>query len=264
MIKKPTLNDVKDNIKTILSAGFFALVIRTLIVEPYHIPSESMVPTLLVGDYLFVNKNAYGYSRYALPFGPPIFKGRFFFRQPKRGDIVVFQGTYDDRKYIKRLIGLPGDRIQLENGIFTVNGNALKMVDNGTYKATDLRRRREEEHLRQYQKTVIEVPKFLRHFSEGKTHEMIKYFPFGSAHMDNIPGGIEEYIVPEGHYFVAGDNMDNSDDSRNLSRMGYIPEENLIGRAEFLFFSTNEYAHWWEFWRWLGTLRYERLFTFLQ
>jgi signal peptidase I len=257
MTKKPTLVELKENIKTILSAGLLAVAIRTLILEPYHIPSESMVPTLLVGDYLFVNKNAYGYSRYSLPFGPPLFKGRFFFRQPNRGDIVVFQGTYDDRKYIKRLIGLPGDHVKLENGIFHVNGTPLKMTQNGTYMATKLPRQEENN-------TFVEVPKFLRIFPNGKEHEMIKYFEFGSARMDNMPLGLTEYVVPEGHYFVSGDNMDNSGDSRDLSMMGYIPEENLIGRADLLFYSTNGYAKWWQFWRWPLTVRYERLFHFLK
>lgn len=260
MMKKPTLQEIKENIKTIISAGLFALAIRTLLLEPYHIPSESMVPTLLVGDYLFVNKNAYGYSRYALPFGPPIFKGRFFFRQPKRGDIVVFQGTYDDRKYIKRLIGLPGDHVKLENGIFTVNGVPLKMVENGAYNASKLPRRENQEG----GIDTIEVPKFLRTFPEGKVHEMIKYFAFGSARMDNMPAGISEYNVPEGHYFLSGDNIDNSADSRDLNMMGYVPEEHLIGRAEFLFFSTDGTAKWWQFWRWLSAVRYERICTFLK
>lgn len=250
LLKKLNFKEVKEFFKTIFIAGGLAVLIRTFGLEPYHIPSESMVPTLLVGDFLFVNKYAYGYSRYAFPFGIKFFEGRIFASQPKQGDVVVFHGTRDDRNYVKRLIGLPGDRIQLRKGRVYVNGELLKWEEVGRYQAYNRHG------------SYMDVPLFKETLSNGD-HPVIKYYEFGEATYDNMPDGLTEYIVPEGHYMVMGDNRDNSLDSRSFQEgLGYIPDEHLIGRADFIFFSTE--AKWWQFWKWVSGIRFKRLMSFIR
>ena len=222
---------------------------RTVAYEPFNIPSESMVPTLLVGDYLFVSKFSYGYSRYSLPLGLPLIPGRIFFTPPQRGDVVVFKLPRDtDMDYIKRIIGLPGDRIQMRGGRLYIND---KMVE----------RERIEDYLaRDETGHMVRKARFIETLPGGKKHEIIEL-------TDNGPlDDTEVYTVPEGHYFAMGDNRDNSLDSRvppdaPQPGVGYIPTENLVGRAEFLFFSTNGSAAIWQFWKWPGALRLERFFS---
>jgi signal peptidase I len=240
---KKAAGGVVDTVKTIVYAVLIALVVRTVAYEPFNIPSGSMVPTLLVGDYLFVSKFSFGYSRYSLPFGLPLFSGRLFFHSPERGDVVVFKlPTDNSTDYIKRVIGLPGDHIQMRNGILYINGQQVP-------------RKRIEDYL--YQEGpggVIPLAQYIETLPNGVQHRIIEMSDNGP--LDNT----QEYVVPPGDYFMMGDNRDNSQDSRVLSAVGYVPAENLIGRAQFIFFSTDGSARLWEIWKWPFAIRYGRLF----
>ena len=243
LAKKKSTGSIVDTIKTVVYAVLIALVVRTVAYEPFNIPSGSMVPTLLVGDYLFVSKFSYGYSRYSLPFGLPVFSGRIFFHPPDRGDVIVFKlPTDNSTDYIKRVIGLPGDHIQMKGGNLYINDQLVQ-------------RRRTQDYL--YQEgngTVIPLAQYIETLPNGRQHLIIKMGDNGP--LDNTP----VYDVPSGDYFMMGDNRDNSQDSRVLSAVGYVPAENLIGRAEFIFFSTDGSARLWEIWKWPFAIRYSRLF----
>lgn len=231
-----------EMIRTIGVAVIIALGIRTFAYEPFNIPSGSMIPTLLVGDYLFVSKLSYGYSRYSLPFSLPLIPGRVLFTEPERGDVAVFKLPSDNSTdYIKRLIGLPGDTIQVIDGVLYINGEAVKRRAIEPFRTTDRFGR------------VMTANQYIETLPNGREHviiEMSDATPPG----DNTP----VFTVPEGHYFAMGDNRDNSQDSR-FAQVGYIPRENLVGRAEVLFFSTDGGAQWWEFWKWPFSIRYSRL-----
>ncbi len=232
-----------ETVKTIIYAVLIAIVVRTVAYEPFNIPSGSMEPTLLVGDYLFVSKFSYGYSRYSLPYGLPLFPGRIFFTPPERGDVAVFKLPTDNKTdYIKRIIGLPGDRIQMINGILHINGQPVK-------------RRRVEDYVTTTPwGGVRRLARFIETLPNGREHYILERSDHGE--LDNT--GV--YVVPPGHYFAMGDNRDNSQDSRVLSKVGYIPEENLVGRAEFLFFSTDGSSRLWEIWKWPSSIRFGRFF----
>jgi signal peptidase I len=241
--KKRASGGIVDTIKTIVYAVLIALVVRTVAYEPFNIPSGSMIPTLLVGDYLFVSKYSYGYSRYSLPLGLPLFSGRIFFHQPERGDVVVFKLPTDTSvDYIKRVIGLPGDIIQMKQGALYINDKEVsrKRIDDYLYQEGD--------------GSVIPMKQYIETLPNGRQHRIIKLGDSGP--LDNTP----EYHVPPGDFFMMGDNRDNSQDSRVLSAVGYVPAENLIGKAQFIFFSTDGSARLWEFWKWPFAIRYDRLF----
>jgi signal peptidase I len=235
---------ILETVKTIVYAVVIALVIRTVAFEPFNIPSGSMIPTLLVGDYLFVSKFSYGYSRFSLPsFLEVPLHGRLFGSLPHRGDVVVFKLPRDNSTdYIKRIIGLPGDRVQMIHGQLYINGNQVERKPEGEYVAEG------------------EGPRML-------LKRYIEYLPGGTAHYilkasDDQPlDNTQEYKVPEGDVFVMGDNRDNSLDSRVLNAVGFVPMENLVGRAEFIFFSVDSTAPWWEVWDWPFEIRWSRLFT---
>lgn len=234
-----------SSLRTVLYAVGIAILIRSFAYEPFNIPSGSMVPTLLIGDYLFVSKFSYGYSRYSLPFGLGLFSGRIFSEEPERGDVAVFKLPRDNRTdYIKRIIGLPGDTIQMRAGRLYINGEIVDRRQIADFDPGGTRR-----PLRQYIETL----------PNGVSHPIIESEADGGM-LDDTP----LYTVPPGHYFAMGDNRDNSLDSRVLSGVGYIPAANLIGRAEFLFFSTNGKAKLWEVWNWPGSIRFDRLFTPVQ
>ena len=243
-MKNRTSGGVVETIKTLVYAIVIAIIIRTFLYEPFNIPSPSMVPTLLVGDYLFVSKFSYGYSRYSLPLGLPLFSGRIFYREPQRGDVAVFRWPRDPSiDYIKRVIGLPGDRIQVKSGILYINDVAVKRERTDGCDA-------DEQRSIGYQRYWETLPNGVRHCIILHNEDN------GSA--ENTP----IFLVPPDHYFMMGDNRDDSSDSRDPnSGVGYVPAENLIGHAEFIFFSTNGTAHWWEIWSWPFTIRYGRLFT---
>ncbi|TVR99017.1 MAG: signal peptidase I [Rhodospirillales bacterium] len=229
-------------LRTIIYAVLIALVVRTVAYEPFSIPSGSMIPTLLVGDYLFVSKYSYGYSRYSLPLSLPLFSGRLFASEPERGDVAVFKLPTDNTTdYIKRIVGLPGDTIQLIGGILHINGEAVERIEDSAFTFTDAAG------------TVRALRRYIEVLPNGRRHTIVELTDHGP--FDNTP----PYRVPEGHYFALGDNRDSSRDSRFLDEVGYIPFENLIGRAEIIFFSVD--GRIWEFWRWPSTVRAGRLFT---
>src|ERR1043166_566601 len=230
-----------ETVKTVVYALLIALVIRTLLFQPFNIPSSSMENTLLVGDYLFVEKFAYGYSRYSFPFGLAPISGRVFGSDPARGDVVVFKFPPDNSTdYIKRVIGLPGDRIQMLNGRLYINDKAVPKV-------------RVADYVQMVDGIPYRVPRYQETLPNGKSYFVLDSIPNGPA--DNTEG----FVVPPGHYFMMGDNRANSNDSR--AEVVYVPAANLVGKAELIFFSTDGNAHFWEFWRWPWTVRYNRLFT---
>lgn len=232
-----------ENVKTIVYAGLIALAIRTFGFEPFNIPSGSMIPTLLVGDYLFVSKYSYGYSHFSFPLSPPLFSGRIFGRLPDRGDVAVFKLPRDgSTDYIKRIIGLPGDRIQMRAGHLYINGAEVTREPAGDYTVSD-------------DGPSIVLQRYLEILPGGVAHYILKASDDGP--LDNT----QEYLVPPGYVFAMGDNRDNSLDSRVLNAVGFIPLENLVGRAQFIFFSIDAEYPWWEIWEWPLEIRWNRLFT---
>lgn len=245
-----------ETVRTIVVALLIALAFRTAAYQPFSIPSGSMKPTLLVGDFLFVSKFAYGYSRHSLPFSPPLFSGRLFADEPERGDIVVFKLPRDGRTdYIKRVVGLPGDRIRVTRGVLHINGEAVPQEDAGKF----------EERIAGGGSTRclgirldgdgrICVNQRLREtLPEGSEHFTLNSDRNLSPRTDNT----REYVVPEEHYFFLGDNRDNSVDSRFPSGVGFVPFDNLVGRAQIIFLSSNGSA--FAPWKW----RFGRFFTLL-
>ncbi len=231
-----------DTLKTVVVAVAIAMVIRTFAYEPFNIPSGSMKPTLLVGDYLFVSKMSYGYSRYSLPFGLPLIPGRVMFSEPERGDVAVFKLPTDQTTdYIKRIVGLPGDKLQVIKGILHINGKAVKRRHAGEFVERD-------EISGQFRR----IPRYIETLPNGRQHFILEETDDGFADNTQI------YTVPDGHYFGMGDNRDRSQDSRFLDAVGYIPRQNLVGRAEVKFFSVDGAA--WKIWNWPWSLRFRRFF----
>ncbi|MGX5849884.1 signal peptidase I [Mesorhizobium sp. PL10] len=231
-------------VSVIIQALLLAMVIRTLLFQPFSIPSGSMRPTLLEGDYLFVTKWSYGFSRYSLPFGPDIFSGRIWGSDPKRGDVVVFKFPPDPSlDYIKRVVGLPGDKIQMKNGQLFINGEGVPRVKTGQIQNPD----------------ITEVPEPVDVYREtlpnGVSYDTLDLTP------NSITDNTKEFVVPAGNYFMMGDNRDNSSDSR-LS-VGYVPAENLVGRANIVFFSIAGQASPLEIWKWPSLVRLSRMFHFV-
>jgi signal peptidase I len=237
--KKPSAT--AEAIRTAIYAAAIAIAVRTFAYEPFNIPSGSMIPTLLVGDYLFVSKFSYGYSRHSLPFSLPLIPGRILASEPERGDVAVFKLPTDNRTdYIKRIVGLPGDRIRVVNGILHVNGEAVRREPVGGITIGEGNK---------YQSVTV----YTETLPNGRHHAIIEKTDH-ERWSDNTP----EYIVPVDHYFAMGDNRDNSRDSRYLDAVGFVPRNNLVGRAEFLFFSIDGSV--WKFWDWPWTIRFRRLF----
>ena len=235
-----------ETVRVVFHALIIALVIRTFLFQPFNIPSGSMIPTLLVGDYLFVSKFSYGYTHYSFPFSPPIFSGRIFSSPPQRGDVVVFRLPKDDSvDYIKRVIGLPGDRIQMIDGVLNINGVAVP-------------RQRVGDMVTDEDGVVQRVKQYRETLPNGVSYNTLDLTDNGFY--DNTP----VYTVPPGDYFMMGDNRDNSTDSRVLSQVGYVPGENIIGKAQIIFFSIRDDTHAWEVWRWPWSVRWDRLFTLVR
>ncbi|MGI6244340.1 MAG: signal peptidase I [Pseudochelatococcus sp.] len=242
---EPPNEGIGDMIRVVVQAVLIALVIRTFLFQPFSIPSGSLVPTLLVGDYLFVSKYAYGYSRHSFPWGIVPFDGRILGATPQRGDIAVFSSPKNDGlDYIKRVIGLPGDTIRMVDNVLVINGQPVGRERIGTYPDIDQWGQPQQAPL--YRETL----------PGGASHIIMEREGAGSYWANTFV-----YKVPEGHYFMMGDNRDNSSDSRDLSSMGYVPLDNFIGRAEFTFFSLDEQTPAWQIWKWPAAIRWNRLFT---
>ena len=226
-------------VKTIVYALLIAGVIRSFFFQPFNIPSASMEDTLLVGDYLFVSKYSYGYSRHSFPFGLAYFDGRFWMGSPERGDVVVFKLPSDDSTdYIKRVIGLPGDRIQVLSGVLYINDVPVP-------------KERIEDYVEAVGDYQYRVARYRETLPNGASYVVLDREE--NSNLDNT----EVFVVPEGHYFMMGDNRDNSADSR--AGVGYVPLENLVGKAKIIFFSSDGSARFWQLWKWPFSIRYGRL-----
>ena len=236
---------IVDNIKTIFYALIIAIIIRSLLIQPFYIPSSSMEPNLVIGDRLFVTKYSYGYSKHSFPFSPPIFNNRFFFTPPKTGDIVVFKTPADNRTdYIKRLIGLPGDIIQFIDGDLYINNN---QIFRSIVSKSDVI----------YCSEKINVNTYVERLPNGKEHKSVYLKSFSYQNSD-------KFKVPEKHYFFLGDNRDCSKDSRYLNSVGYVHQDNLVGKARFIFFSSDfRLGSIFAFWKWHKTIRFDRFFKIL-
>ena len=236
-------NFFSENIKTLFYALVIAVIIRSLFIQPFYIPSSSMEPTLLVGDRLFVTKYSYGYSKHSFPFSPNIFNNRVKFSEPKRGDVIVFKTPADNRTdYVKRLIGLPGDKLQFINTNLYLNSSEI------------IKSKISKKDKIFCGNSTIDVFTFEEKLPNGKiyTSVYLKDFPFKNSDI---------FTVPEDHYFFLGDNRDCSKDSRFLTSVGYVHKNNLVGKAQFIFFSSDKnIASFFAFWKWHKSIRFERLF----
>ena len=249
-------SQIAETVKTIVWAAIIAVGIRTFAYEPFSIPSSSMVPTLLVGDYLFVSKTAYGYSRFSFPWGLVPFEGRVWADEPERGDVIVFRPPGEPQTdFIKRLIGLPGDRIQVKGGILHINGEAVKREQIENFIDENI---------------GLTYPQYIETLPNGVSHRIIEQRGDNGPN-DNTP----VYVVPAGHYFMMGDNRDGSADSRehryglgvddeitsadDLEKVGFVPYENLIGPAKILFWSYDNDFKLTNPITWVTALRWSRL-----
>jgi signal peptidase I len=235
--KKPLKLVIKENIITLVFALIIAGSIRSLVFEPFHIPSGSMKDGLLEGDFIISSKSSYGYSRYSFPFAMFPFKGRIFAKNnPKRGDVVIFRLPSNPRiNYIKRLIGLPGDRIRIDNGKIILNGRELKQKTNGTF--------------------IDDNGAIFKKYIETN-HQNIKYNILD--HKEYATGDFTQtYKVPEDHYFFMGDNRDNSLDSR-FPQVSFVHQDFVIGKAKFIFLSMNDSI--FKFYKWPVSIRFNRIF----
>lgn len=234
-----------ETVSVIVQALLLALVIRTLLFQPFSIPSGSMRPTLLEGDYLFVTKWAYGYSNASLPFSPNLFDGRIWGSEPERGDVVVFKFPPDPSlDYIKRVVGMPGDTIQMRDGVLHINGEPVGRELVGEITDEDVT------------EMTRPVEVWRETLPNGVSYDTLDLTP------NSIGDNTREFEVPAGHYFMMGDNRDNSTDSR--FSVGYVPYKNLVGRANIIFFSIAGGASPLEIWRWPSELRPSRLLNWVE
>ncbi len=255
-VKKSSEHGVWETVRVVIQALLIAFFVRTFFYQPFNIPSGSMIPSLLINDYLFVSKLSYGYSQYTFTFSVGMnenswfriklfpFSGRIFASKPERGDVAVFKKPSDNETdYIKRVIGLPGDKIQMVDGVLHINSKAVKLEKTGSFL----------DNSRGRMPVLVQV--LNETLPNGVVHEI---HDRGVSSYDNT----RIYVVPEDHYFMMGDNRDNSIDSRFQS-VGYVPFENFVGRADIFFYSQEPDASFWQFWRWPTTVRWNRLFRFV-
>ena len=246
-MKKSFFYSIIDNAKTIFYALIIATIIRSLFFQPFYIPSSSMEPTLLIGDRIFVSKFTYGYSKHSFPFSPPLFKKRIFEKSPNYGDLVVFKTPADNRTdYIKRLIGLPGDTIQFLNGNILLNNSEIPRVKVTT--AYKIRCGTFSPAVNAYKETLPNGTSYIAVYNKLVSQQ-----------------NTDRYKVPPNHYFFLGDNRDCSQDSRYLSSVGYVSNENLVGNAKLIFFSNDTISgSIMKFWNWNESLRVKRFFNLLK
>ena len=243
-MKKKIFISIIDNIKTLLGALLIAIIIRSLLFQPFYIPSSSMEPTLLVGDRIFVSKYSYGFSKHSFPFSPNISGKRFFSKVPNRGDLVVFKTPADNRTdYIKRLIGLPGDTIQFINGALFINERQV------------LRKSFINKKIIRCGNFLLETNTFTEILPNGVEH-LVSYKKKGSLQ------NTQKFTVPLNHFFLMGDNRDCSKDSRYLDSVGYVNNLNLVGEAKLIFFSNDtNISSLLRFWNLNKSFRFDRLFN---
>ena len=240
--EKKNDGSVWETVSVVVQALLLALVLRTFLFQPFNIPSGSMKPTLLVGDYIFVSKFSYGYSRHSFPLSPPLFDGRVWMGDgPARGDVVVFKFPPDPSlDYIKRVIGVPGDKVQMRDGVLYLNGQPIPREGTGTFREVTAGGR------------SISVPVYRETLPNGVSYETL------DLSENSVADNTREFTVPADRYFVLGDNRDSSADSR--FSVGFVPVENLVGKAQVIFMSVDDDASAWQFWRWPSVLRTDRLF----
>ena len=246
MNTKKIIYTIYDNAKTLIGALIIAVLIRSLLFQPFYIPSSSMEPTLLVGDRIFVSKYSYGYSKHSFPFSPNITNKQFFSKSPERGDLVVFKTPADNRTdYIKRLIGMPGDSIQFVDGELLINNNKI------------LRQKIKNKKIIRCGNFLLETDTYIETLPNGFQH-IVAYKRKGSLQNSKV------FKVPENHFFLLGDNRDCSKDSRYLDSVGYVNKLNLVGEAKIIFFSndTNK-SSMLKFWNIKESFRLERSFKSL-
>ncbi|MEX0628071.1 MAG: signal peptidase I [Cucumibacter sp.] len=235
-------SEFRETVVVLLQALLIALVFRSFIYQPFSIPTASMQSNLMIGDYILASKFSYGFGRYSLPLGIVPFRGRIFGSSPQRGDIAVFRPVPQTENYVKRVIGLPGDRIQMIGGILNINGIPVTRENAGRGTDTDSFG------------TTLPVLLYRETLPNGVSYIIQEISD--SAGLDDTT----EYVVPAGHYFMMGDNRDRSADSRVLTAVGYVPFDNFLGKAEVRFFSIKDNQNPWFFWTWPGEVRWDRMF----
>lgn len=241
--KKTGKGELRETVVVIVQALLIALVFRTFAFEPFSIPTASMQSNLMIGDYILASKYTYGYSRYSLPYSEVPWHGRVLGNAPQRGDVAVFRPVPQSENYVKRVIGLPGDHIQMIEGVLHINEEPVVREQIGTKIDRD--------------STGVELPVLLYRETLPSGVSYTTQEISDTAQFDNT--GV--YTVPPGHYFMMGDNRDRSLDSRSLSSVGYVPFENFVGKAEWRFFSITDNIPPWQIWRWPGNVRFDRMFT---
>lgn len=239
---KAAKNEVWETIVVLVQALIIALVIRSFLWQPFSIPTASLQSNLLIGDYILASKYTYGYSSYSFPFKAVPINGRIFGRTPERGEIAVFEPVPQKDTYIKRVIGLPGDEIQMKNGVLHINGEPVKKERTGTAIDTDSNG------------ISVEVITYKETLPNGVSYTVQEISD--TATFDNTA----IYKVPADHYFMMGDNRDRSLDSRSLSAVGYVPFANFVGKAEVRYFSIKDNLNPWAIWNWPGNVRWDRMF----
>ncbi|MDP2194038.1 MAG: signal peptidase I [Alphaproteobacteria bacterium] len=237
-------------------AFVIAMIIRSFLLQPFIVPTGSMIPTILVGDFLFANKTAHGYTKYSFPLQMIPFEGRIMAEDPKVGDVIVFHNPLDDGKdYVKRCVARSGDRVQMKGGILHINGKPLPVKFVREFASSD------------HYGRVMMVKEYIETLPNGVEHPIYKIYPFDAPHYPSEKAkeynNTQEFVVPEGHSFGMGDNRDNSVDSREPMQVGFVPDHNLIGKAVFRWMSIED-ARWWAVWEWPWTIRYSRIGTFVK
>jgi len=239
--KKANKNELRDTIVVIVEALLIALVFRTFLYQPFSIPTASMQSTLMIGDYFVASKFTWGLGKYSFPLPVPLGDRVLSFAKPERGDIAVFHNEPTGEDYIKRVIGLPGDRIQMQEGRLYINGEMVERERIGTGEDKDSLA------------STVPVILYRETLPNGVVHTIQEISD--DQPLDNTA----EYVVPAGHYFMMGDNRDRSADSRVLRQVGYVPATNLIGKAEFRFFSIKDNIPPWQLWQWPANVRWDRM-----